>query len=150
MSKVLQKLHDDQEVRLVFQEILVFLLQETGKPVSSVDVEGRSLQFDQQLLALTNLQRAIDVQDNETKIGHWCIRENEGKVKGMDDWHVYWLTLDGHTHMLVITDDDHEYPVKLTLWAVGKDDNSIQKAIKIWVETHFPQWEIESLKCVRR
>lgn len=156
-SKILQKIHEDEQVRQSFQQILLYLMQHSvpavvcniGNDGSALEpnMEVEALVFDQQLLALTNLTRAIDVQDNDTKIGHWCTRSNESKVKGMSDWSVYWLNL----KTLSMHDEEKvSITMDLTLWAVGKDDNNIQQAIKVWVETHFHEWEIESLQCVRR
>lgn len=151
-SKILKKLHEDAEVRKTFQDLLAYLMHasvpqgQVLKP-TSLSSEEMGTQFDSQLTALVNLQRAIDVQENETKIGHWCDRENEVKVKGMDEWSVYWLSI------RIVSGDEPEplgVTMHLTLWAVGKDDNTIQKAIKVWVETHFPAWKVEKLQCVRR
>lgn len=157
-SKILERLRSDPAIRKTFQDLLRYLgemsssPEDSLKPTSLID-DQQGMIFDQQLTVLTNLARAIDVQDNETKIGHWCTRENESKVRGMDSWFVYWLILkiDGAYYK---SDNGfvapEPYMLELTLWAVGKDDNSVQKAIKVWVENHFPDWNIEKLQCVRR
>ena len=149
-SKILETIRKNPEMRNTFQQLLLYLgqmvcpVEDSGGAIVR-SVEHESLIFDSQLTALTNLTRAIDLQENETKIGHWCHRNEESNVRGMDDWSVYWLTLTGYDD-----EDPFEFPIRLTLWAVGKDDNSIQKGIKVWMETHFPRWDIEKLQCVRR
>lgn len=193
MSKILQTLLKDEDARITFHNLLVYLIklstpvepcddakdhvQDSDDPESMAKLPERSLidhnsvepgivdmMFNAQFEALINMGRALDVPGNDVKIGHWCLRDRERTVKGMKQWSLYWLDLkhdlskgsnypiiaetveNGNPHRMSLTDIE----LLLSIWAVGPDDNRIQKAIKIWIETHFGLWEIVSLKAVRR
>jgi hypothetical protein len=149
-------------MRIIFHKMLAFLIDsstpvEAGSEEETLDAiklqaadELVNMQFDTSLMTLVNLHRALDVQGNDTKIGHWCVSENENDVRGMQGWSIYWLEFSGYVSPDRKAGMAFDSPLRLTLWASGKDDNTIQQAIKIWAETHFKGWSIESLKCVRR
>jgi hypothetical protein len=149
MESIRKKLLQDDEARAIFHKIIDYLRYITADDFAGTEDEASDLAFNQQLLALVNMYRKLEHSENDTKIGHWCARENENDVKGMDGWSIYWLSIQD---VNIVAEADHDVVtnVELTLWASGKDDNTIQKAIKIWAETHFKGWSIESLKCVRR
>jgi len=157
---ILQKLHEDEGARGAFQDILSFLLDasdpermEVHEAASLVpDSEMVELRFNSYLEVLISLKRSMDVQEDAVKIGHWCLRELEKSVKNMEsNWSIYWLTLRYFEGIpagigLAVTESKIHY----SIWAVGKDDNSVRKGITTWAETHFGQGTVIDLKCVRR
>lgn len=156
---ILQKLHEDEEARQTFHRLLGFLedLSTPSVGLKDEDVECLELEFMERLDALIHLKRT-DVQEGDVKIGHWCTRESEKLVENMKDWPLYWLSISlaeglpiHKTHPPQIHQQVLRYTeLDLSLWAVGHDDNTIQKGIKTWMGVHFPAWEVKSLKCVRR
>jgi len=164
MSTILETLLKDEDARITFHRIL-FNLIKLSTPVDPCDQDSDDpdMEFNEQFTALINIGRALDVQ-NDVKIGHWCLRDRERHVKGMDRWSLYWLNLkhdlsEGSNYPIIaetvengITQrmDLRDIELLVSVWAIGPDDNRIQKAIKIWVESHFGLWEIDSLKAVRR
>jgi len=168
-KSILQKLHEDEEARASFQQILRKLHRLSGPPLSDPDrslddlidesrmeLEVKEPFFTEYLDLLINLKRSLETGDDETKIGHWCTRDGEKAVKGMNGWPLYWLTLSLAKGLPI----HNTHPpsgialgykeLDLSLWAAGKDDNTMQKGIRAWIGVHFPAWEIKSLKCVRR
>jgi hypothetical protein len=164
---MLQTLLKDEDARITFHRILAYLTK-LSTPVDPStfhqDSDDPDMVFNEQFRGLINLGRALDVPENDVKIGHWCLRDRERHVKGMDQWSLYWLNLkydlsEGSNYPIIaetvengITQrmDLRDIELLLSVWAIGPDDNRIQKAIKIWVESHFGAWEIDSLKAVRR
>jgi len=157
-KSILQKLHEDEEARKSFHNILLFL-QQASTPCEDLteDLDCLELEFMSHIDALAQLQR-LPVQEGDTKIGHWCSRESEKVFNGLPNWPLYWLTISlamglpiHPTHPDKVLAVPVRYTeIDLSLWAEGYDDNTIQKGIKAWVGVHFPVWEVKSLKCVRR
>jgi len=154
-KSMLQKLYEDEEARRIFKNILGDLHQlsdpelsglfsvnnEESKPdFSAVSDDMKEVYFQSKLDALINLKRGLVTGEDETKIGHWCTRDGEKAVKTMKGWPIYWLTISATGYI----------ELDLSLWAEGKDDNTIQKGINAWLKVHFPTWEVKSLKCVQR
>lgn len=156
-KSILQKLHEDKEARETFHRFLRCLANlstpTTGQ--TEEETEVTELEFTTILDAVIDLKRR-DTQEPDVKIGHWCCMESEKDVEGMDSWPVYWLTLsfrllppdDGMPKVVLPHLESKE--LELSIWASGKDDNTILKGIESWVKVHFPIWAIERLKCVRR
>ena len=99
-SRILTRLHEDDEVRRTFQQLVRYLLQVSvppdkaeeylvgarirTTPYSTEELEETSLEFDSQLTALTNLTRAIDVQENETNdLAGGLVRSVPGPREGL-------------------------------------------------------------------
>lgn len=143
---ILQKLHEDEEARDAFHKILLFLEQVStpDEGLTEDDVAAIELEFLSHLDALIHLKRQ-SVQEGDVKIGHWCCMESEKDVEGMDSWPVYWLTLKDES-----VEGGTTKELDLSIWASGKDDNTILKGIESWVKVHFPIWTIKRLQCVRR
>jgi len=157
---ILQKLHEDEAARGSFQDILKLLLIWSDPEMVEVpetpslvkDYEMVELRFNSYLEVLVNLKRSMDLHGDEVKIGHWCLRELEKSVKNMDsNWSIYWLTIryfEGIPAGIGIA--VAESKIHYSIWAVGKDDNSVRKGITTWAETHFGEGTVIDLKCVRR
>ncbi len=159
--EILQKLHENEEARKVFQDLLMNLRRLSEPEVSDATLVTE-MAFESYLDALIHLKRKDeDVEEGNVRIGHWCCMESEKDVEGMKSWPVYWLTISLFETVpvdtmpvvklgKVVPNAVRYTELELSLWASGKDDNTIQKGIKAWVECHFPIWEIKKLRCVRR
>jgi len=100
--------------------------------------------FEQYLKAITNVYLALRVKDDGTRFAHWCSQDREARIKGLDEYPIYWLTLKRGC-------EDPAYNIHLSLWVAGPDDNTEEKAIRLWVKEHFGiEYTIESLRQIRR
>jgi len=158
---MLEKLCSDMESKVIFRDVLrglIHLVEPGVYDIPGDDIDYAKLSAEQNeqifqthLFALTNLQRKMTIPEGNVKIGYWCSRDIEKHAKGMDGWPIYWVKIRYYSPVpvgpgLAVSSSE----ITFSVWVEGKDDNCIQKALRVWVATHFGKGQLVDIKCVRR